>query len=166
MPAIVRHRFAHRISGTALTVLALAGCATGPDGKLPMSDWQCPDGSVAAVAFNAPIEDVRRVPHDNRVPVRGLNGWEGEISGQPVDGGKFARLLIGMRPGEVATLIGPPSDYGSYITAQRTHEHLRYFGSDYSRYEMVYAGSGRLVFSTRSGFGPGRYLTWIVHGSE
>ena len=153
-----------RTGGIALAVLALAGCATPPDGKLPESYWQCPGGCAPAVAANAPIEDVRRVPEDNYVPVRGLNGWEGEISGQPVAGGKFARVLIGMRPSEVATLLGPPSDYGNYITAGRTHDHLRYFGSDYSRYEMVYAGSGRLVFSTRSAFGPGRYLTWIVHG--
>ena len=151
-------------AAAAIAALVLAGCATPPDGKLPTSYWQCPDGSVAAVALNRPIEDVRFVPEDNGVPVRGLNGWEGEISGQPVPGGKFKPLLIGMRPSQVAALIGPPSDYGSYLTERRTRDHLRYFGSDYSRYEMVYRGSGRLIFSTRSGFGPGRYLTWIVHG--
>lgn len=163
MIATASPRFHCIILGLSLAALSLTGCATRPDGKLPVSSWQYPDGSVDAVAFNPPVDDVRRVSAAQALPVRGLNGWEGEISGQPVPGGKFASLLIGMRPSQVATQIGAPSDYGSYLT-QPESKQLRYFGSDASRYEMVYAGSGRLIFSTRSGFGPGRYLTWIVHG--
>ena len=159
------HRSSSALIGACLLGLALAGCATRPDGKLPVSVWQCPDGQVDAVAFNPPVQEVRRALPAQGLPVRGLNGWEGEISGQPVPGGKFAPLLIGMRPREVAARIGAPSDYGSYITPRDSGQ-LRYFGSDDSRYEMVYAGSGRLIFSTRSGFGPGRYLTWIVHGAQ
>ena len=69
------------------------------------------------------------------------------------------------RPSEVAARIGAPSEYGSYMTHREAGQ-LRYFGGDLSRYEMVYAGSGRLIFSTRSSFGPGRYLTWIVHSLQ
>ncbi len=153
------------IVGACVLGLLLAGCVTRPDGKLPESVWQCPDGQVDAVASNPPVDDVRYASVAQALPVRGLNGWEGEISGQPVPGGKFAQLLIGMRPREVAARIGAPNDYGSYVTPRASGQ-LRYFGGDDSRYEMVYAGSGRLIFSTRSGFGPGRYLTWIVHGAQ
>ncbi len=159
------HRSLTLILGTCMMGLILGGCATRPEGKLPVSVWQCPDGQVDAVAFNPPVEEVRRASTAHALPVRGLNGWEGEVSGQPVPGGKFASLLIGMRPREVAARIGAPSDYGSYVS-QRDSGQLRYFGSDDARYEMFYAGSGRLIFSTRSGFGPGRYLTWIVHGAQ
>ncbi|MEP6558383.1 MAG: hypothetical protein ABJB17_07870 [Burkholderiales bacterium] len=153
------------VFGACVLGLTFAGCAARPDGKLPVSVWQCPDGQVNSEMRTPPADDARRVSATNALPVRGLNGWEGEISGRPLPGSKFDGLLIGMRPSEVAARIGAPSDYGSYMT-QRESGQLRYFGGDLSRYEMVYAGSGRLIFSTRSGFGPGRYLTWIVHSLQ
>ena len=124
-----------------------------------------PHGTIDSEVRNPPVDDARRVPSTNALAVRGLNGWEGEISGRLLPGSKFEGLLIGMRPREVAARIGAPSDYGSYLT-RRDANQLRYFGSDSSRYEMFYQGSGRLIFSTRSGFGPGRYLTWIVHSLQ
>ena len=41
-----------------------------------------------------------------------------------------------------------------------------YFGSDKSRWEMVYKGQGRLIFSNQAGFGTGYYLTWVIHNAN
>lgn len=145
----------------AAAMLALSGCGTtAPSGKFPVSVWQCPDGSVD-LAHNEVVVDSYRVQPGSGVSVRGLNGWEGEISGVPVPGSGFSKLLIGMRPLDVAQRLGAPSDYGSYES--RADYAPYHFGSDRARYEMVYRGQGRLVFTTRSTFGPGRYLTWIIH---
>ena len=151
------------VPAALLSLGLVAGCATQPDGKLPEAVWQCPDGAVD-LSRNEPVFDARRVAAGAGVAVRGVNGWEGEISGVPGPASKFGSLLIGMRPAEVAARIGAPRDYGAFIA--RREQSLRLFGSDSSRFEMVYPGSGRLVFSTRSGFGPGRYLTWIIHESQ
>lgn len=143
-----------------MAALGLSGCTVAPAGKAPLSVWQCPGGSVD-LARNEAVRDPYRIAAGQGASVRGLNGWEGRISGVPVAGSRFSRLLIGMRPAEVAQLLGAPSDYGSY--EGRADDSLYHFGSDRVRYEMLYRGQGRLVFSTRNAFGPGRYLTWIIH---
>lgn len=145
------------------TVTWIAGCAAPPDGRLPETAWQCPDGTVD-LSRNEPVPDARRAHAGEGVAVRGLNGWEGEISGVPGADSRFRSLLIGMRPSEVAARIGAPGDYGVFVTQRDSVARL--FGSDSYRYEMTYRGSGRLVFTTRSGFGPGHYLTWIIHESS
>lgn len=152
-------------AATVLIAATLSGCGTGVlTGKVPVSVWQCPDGSVD-LAHNEIVVDPYRVRPGQGTSVRGINGWEGEISGVPLAGSAFSKLLIGMRPREVAQLLGPPGDYGTYLSDAGV-ETPYYFGSDRSRYEMTYRGRGRLVFTTQSTFGAGRYLTWIIHAPQ
>src|SRR5690606_40181435 len=42
--------------------------------------------------------------------VKGLNDWEGEITGKPAPGSKFTQLHIGMRMKQVTDLIGDPTE--------------------------------------------------------
>ena len=50
--------------------------------------------------------------------VKGLNAWEGEISGVHGPGSKFTKLVIGMGMKEVTDMTGPPTDQGAYMTAK------------------------------------------------
>ena len=94
--------------------------------------------------------------------VKGLNGYEGEITGVPARNSKFSRLQIGMSAKQVTDLAGQPTDQGAYVTGKAFIPF--YFGSDRHRYEMTYKGQGRLVFA---GGGMGDYsggnLIWIIH---
>jgi hypothetical protein len=94
--------------------------------------------------------------------VKGRDGWEGEITGKPAPGSKFAQLEIGMPMKQVTDLIGAPTDQGVYATGKAWIPF--YFGSDRYRYELAYKGQGRLVFAGPAGFSYGSgYLTWIIH---
>jgi len=94
--------------------------------------------------------------------VKGLNDWEGEITGKPAPGSKFTKLQIGMPMKQVTDLVGQPTDQGAYITGKDWIPF--YFGSDRHRFEMVYKGVGRLIFA---GGGMGDFssgnLIWIIH---
>ena len=98
--------------------------------------------------------------------VKGLNNWEGEITGKPAPGSKFTKLQIGMPMKQVTDLIGQPTDQGAYITGKAWIPW--YFGNDRHRYEMVYKGQGRLIFAGGSmgDFSSGN-LIWVIHnGTE
>ena len=92
--------------------------------------------------------------------VKGLNDWEGEITGKPAPGSKFTKLQIGMPMKQVTDLIGEPTDQGVYVTGKAFIPF--YFGSDRHRYEMAYKGQGRLVFAGER-MGTGCNLIWIIH---
>lgn len=94
--------------------------------------------------------------------VKGIDDWEGEITGKPFPGSKFTELKIGMSRAEVEDRIGKPTDEGAYITGKAFIPF--YYGSDRSRIELAYKGQGRLIFSTDAGWGtdPG-HLTWIIY---
>ena len=47
--------------------------------------------------------------------VKGLNDWEGEITGKPAPGSKFTQLQIGMPMKQVTDIIGEPTDQGVYV---------------------------------------------------
>ena len=94
--------------------------------------------------------------------VKGLNDWEGEITGVPAPGSKFTQLQIGMGMKQVMDIAGPPTDRGSYITGKRFIPF--YFGSDKRRYELAYKGMGRLIFASSGRFERGAgNLIWIIH---
>jgi len=90
--------------------------------------------------------------------VKGINNWEGEISGKPGANSQFTRLQIGMSMRQVVDLVGQPTDQGAYITGKAFIPF--YYGSDRHRHEMVYKGQGRLVFA---GTYSGGNLIWIIH---
>lgn len=94
--------------------------------------------------------------------VKGMNDWEGEITGKPGPGSKFTQLQIGMGIRQVTDLAGAPTDQGAYITGKAFIPF--FYGSGRSRHEMVYKGMGRLIFESGSGFdfGSGN-LVWIIH---
>lgn len=113
---------------------------------------------------NTPVTDSTKVESGQGTQVTGLNGWQGEITGLPAADSKFTRLKIGMPQQQVLDLIGQPTDQGAYVTGKAFIPF--YFGSDRSRWEMVYKGQGRLIFANQSGFGTGFYLTWIIHNAN
>ncbi|MEO8249395.1 MAG: hypothetical protein ABI589_08495, partial [Burkholderiales bacterium] len=151
------------ICGTALLAASIGGCAGPHDpGKWPHSAPQGPIGDVD-LSQNRPLSELEAPVAGKGTIARGLYNWEGEIVGQPAPHGKFARLMIGMQPHQVMELLGAPTDRGFYQTARNVRLESYLFGSDDSRWEMVYPGHGRLVFATQSSFGTGRYLTRVIH---
>lgn len=113
---------------------------------------------------NKPVTDSTKVESGQGTLVKGINDWQGEISGVPSAGSRFTKLKIGMAQKQVTDLIGEPTDQGAYVTGKAFIPF--YFGSDRSRWEMAYKGQGRLIFSNQSGFGTGFYLTWIIHNAS
>ncbi|MEJ8825685.1 hypothetical protein WKW80_27265 [Variovorax humicola] len=108
------------------------------------------------------VVDSSKVEAGSGRTVKGINDYEGEITGNPGAGSKFTRLQIGMPTRQVTDLIGPPTDQGAYITGKAWIPF--YYGGDKHRYEMTYKGQGRLVFAGggMGDFSSG-YLIWIIH---
>lgn len=113
---------------------------------------------------NKPVTDSTKVEAGQGTTVKGINDWQGEISGVPAASSRFTKLKIGMSQQQVTDLAGQPTDQGAYVTGKAFIPF--YFGSDRSRWEMIYKGQGRLIFSNQSGFGSGYYLTWIIHNAN
>lgn len=113
---------------------------------------------------NKPVTDSTKVQSGDGTQVKGINDWEGEITGIPAANSKFKRLKIGMSLQEATDIVGQPTDQGAYVTAKAFIPF--YYGSDKTRWETVYKGHGRLIFSTQAGFGSGQYLTWIIHNAN
>lgn len=110
-----------------------------------------------------PVTDSTKVVEGEGCKIKGINDWEGEISGVPASGSKFTQLKIGMSPGQVVSLIGPPSDQGAHITGKAFIPF--YHGSDKSRTEYVYKNQGRLLFA-HGQWGSSAGLIWIIHNSS
>ncbi|RZL65317.1 MAG: hypothetical protein EOP81_04995 [Variovorax sp.] len=108
------------------------------------------------------VVDSSKVEAGSGRTVKGLNDFEGEITGRPAANSKFARLQIGMSTKQVTDLAGSPTDQGAYVTGKAWIPF--YFGSDRHRFEMTYKGQGRLIFA---GGGMGDFssgnLIWIIH---
>jgi hypothetical protein len=138
-----------------MTALALlAGCAA-----------TSPGSSSATKAEPAPATASGGKSADDKTQrVKGLNDWEGDITGTPAPGSSFTKLQIGMGMRQVNDIVGRPTDQGAYITGKAFIPW--YFGSDRYRHEMVYKGVGRLIFA---GGSMGDYssgnLIWIIHNA-
>lgn len=115
---------------------------------------------------NKPVTDSSKVQAGEGTLVKGVNDWEGEITGLPAAGSKFAKLKIGMLREDVFNQIGYPTYQGAYVTAKAWIPF--YHGSDRVRWEAVYNGSGRLIFSQQAGWGGSGefHLTWIIHSAN
>jgi hypothetical protein len=94
--------------------------------------------------------------------LKGIGGWEGEVTGKPFRHSKFTKLKIGMPMKQVTDLIGKPTDQGTYVTGKAWIPF--YFGSDRYRHELVYKNQGRLIFAGGSvgDFSSG-HLVWIIY---
>jgi hypothetical protein len=145
---MITNRYA--FAATAIVaIFLLAGCQTAQK-----------SGSTASTAPSAKAES----PTDTKM-VKGINGWEGEISGKPAPGSKFTKLQIGMSLKQVTDLIGQPTDQGAYVTGKAWIPF--YFGSDRYRHELVYKGQGRLIFAGGSvGDYSSGHLISIIHNAQ
>jgi hypothetical protein len=133
----------------ALAVLLISGCVSNP----PQSERK--DAAPPAQASAS----------EKGTTVKGINDWEGEITGKPAANSKFKSLQIGMSMKQATDLAGQPSDQGAYVTGKAWIPF--YFGSDRHRYEMVYKGQGRLVFAGGSlGDYTGGNLIMIIHNDK
>ena len=142
----------NRYAFVAIAIVAtflLAGCQTAQK-----------SGSTVSAAPTAKAE----FPKDTQT-VKGINGWEGEISGKPAPGSKFTKLKIGMGMKQVTDLIGQPTDQGSYVTGKAWIPF--YLGSDRYRHELVYKSQGRLIFAGGSvgDFSSGHLIS-IIHNAQ
>jgi hypothetical protein len=149
----------------ALTLVALGGCATSggssaPGAPPPTKSAAVPPGMNA----NGEVIDPTIVEAGYGQKVKGINDFEGEITGIPAPGSRFTQLQIGMGMRQVVDILGPPSDQGAYITGKAFIPF--YFGSDRSRFELFYRGQGRLIFA---GGAVGTYtrgnLIWIINSA-
>lgn len=113
---------------------------------------------------NTPVTDSTKVAAGQGTQVKGINDWQGEITGVPFKGSRFTKLKIGMPMQQVLDLVGQPTDQGAYVTGKAFIPF--YFGSDTTRWEATYKGQGRLIFSNQAGFGSGQYLTWIIYNAN
>jgi hypothetical protein len=148
---------------------AAAGCASVGGNAQTASAPAAPDASAAGPAkvwpgmnANGEVIDAAKVEAGHGQQVKGLNDYSGEITGKPAPGSRFAQLQIGMGMRQVQDIAGPPTDQGAYVTGKAFIPF--YFGSDRSRFELVYKGQGRLIFAG-GGLGDfsSGYLIWIIH---
>lgn len=113
---------------------------------------------------NGEVVDVKKVESGYGTKVKGLDDWEGEITGKPAPGSKFGQLKIGMTAKQAMDIVGQPTDQGTYLTGKAWIPF--YFGSDRYRYEMAYKGQGRLIFAGSAGFDFNSHLIWIIHAAN
>jgi hypothetical protein len=115
---------------------------------------------------NKPVTDSSKVQAGEGTTVMGINDWQGEITGLPAAGSKFAKLKIGMLREDAFNQVGYPTYQGAYVTGKAWIPF--YHGSDRVRWEAVYNGQGRLIFSQQAGWGGSSnfYLTWIIHSAN
>jgi hypothetical protein len=160
------------------TLAALAAACALVSGCLTMPGKSSDSGSGSTTTAAAPaapgippgmnaageVVDPKKVEAGHGQKVKGLNDWEGEITGIPVPGSKFTQLQIGMPMKQVMDIVGPPTDQGAYVTGKAFIPF--FFGSDRYRHEVVYKGLGRLIFAGSSGFDTSANLIWIIHSAN
>jgi hypothetical protein len=135
----------------------LVGCETV---KSATGSSSSPAPAPAAAPAPAPAP---AAPGDT-VHVKGINDWEGDITGKPAASSRFTKLTIGMGMRQVTDVVGQPSDQGAYVTGKAWIPF--YFGSDRYRHELVYKGQGRLIFAGGSvGDWSNGHLIWIIHNA-
>ena len=121
-------------------------------------------GSTAGMDPSGEVTDSSLVEAGSGRTVQGIDDWEGEVTGKSFPGAKFDQLKMGMTVGQVTELLGEPNEVTSYITGKAFIPFN--YGSDRSRFEMVYANQGRLVFSHQGGFSGTMHLIWIIYDKD
>ena len=156
--------------GTFVLVISFAVVASAQTGGNSSTSPDSTAAPPAAASGNAPpgmnsageVVDASKVEAGHGQKVKGINDYEGEITGIPAPNSKFTQLQIGMGMKQVTDIAGPPTDQGAYITGKAFIPF--YFGSDRHRFELIYKGEGRLIFAGGSfgNFNSGN-LIWIIH---
>jgi hypothetical protein len=110
---------------------------------LSLSTWGC---SSISLEPTAPEPQVRKV--------KSFDGqFEGEVTGTPAPGSRFAQLRIGMEAQPVQKLIGVADQMYSHDTGKRWIPF--YLGSDARRIITHYKGEGCLTFTGGTVWGGG-----------
>jgi hypothetical protein len=150
--------------------VALAACSNMGGGATAPQPEKSTDANSKTTkvgpGMNASGEviDAAKVESGYGQKVKGINDFEGEVTGIPAPNSKFSQLQIGMGIKQVMDMVGPPTDQGAYITGKAFIPF--YFGSDRSRFELVYKGQGRLIFAGGSvGNISGGNLVWIINSA-
>ncbi|UCV03161.1 hypothetical protein [Dechloromonas denitrificans] len=86
--------------------------------------------------------------------------FEGEVYGNIPANSKWAKLQIGMDQGEVERILGTSHEVRAHPTAKAFIPF--YFGSDSTRYEIVYRGQGSVSY-TGGGIGGGRGVLMMIN---
>jgi len=143
----------------AVAFMALGGCAA------TSGNTAAPSGKIApGMNANGEVVDPTKVESGYGQKVSGINDFEGEITGTAAPGSRFTQLQIGMSMRQVIDIVGPPTDQGAYITGKAFIPF--YFGSDRSRFELIYRSQGRLIFAGGSiGNYSGGNLIWIINSA-
>jgi hypothetical protein len=147
-----------------VAVAAVAGCSAGAPTR---SDPAAATGSNSippGMNANGEVVDASKVESGHGQTVKGINDFSGEITGVPAPNSRFSQLQIGMGIRQAIDICGPPTDQGAYITGKAFIPF--YFGSDRSRFELIYKGQGRLIFAGGSiGNYSGGNLVWIINSA-
>lgn len=163
LPTLAAMFAAAALTGGCITMPGSSKSSEGAAAPAPAAAAQ-PAKSKVGPGMNeaGQVVDSSKVEAGYGQTVKGMNNWEGEITGKPAPGSKFTKLQIGMPMKQVTDLIGQPTDQGAYVTGKAWIPW--YFGNDRHRYEMVYKGQGRLIFAGGSmgDFTSGN-LIWIIH---
>jgi hypothetical protein len=149
-----------------VTLILAAGCAqTGRPTATAEPAAEAARASVPpGMNANGEVIDSSKVSAGSGRQVKGINNWEGEITGKPTPNGKFGQLQIGMSLKQVTDIAGMPTDQGAYVTGKAWIPF--YFGSDRYRHELVYKNQGRLIFAGGSvGNVTGGNHIWIIHNA-
>jgi hypothetical protein len=178
----MRNMTTKTLPATLVAAFCLAGCVTLGGTQKDGAAAPAPAPSAAAAPAPAPaaaavtaskvgpgmnaageVTDPKKVEAGYGQKVKGLNDYEGEITGKPAPGSKFTQLNIGMPMKQVMDLVGQPTDQGAYITGKAFIPF--FFGGDRYRHELVYKGQGRLIFAGSAGFDTSANLIWIIHSA-
>ena len=150
-----------------LALIAAAAVAACSAGAPTRSDTTAPTANSIPPGMNANGEviDASKVESGHGQSVKGVNDFSGEITGVPAPNSRFSQLQIGMGIRQAIDLCGPPTDQGAYITGKAFIPF--YFGSDRTRFELIYKGQGRLIFAGGSiGNYSGGNLVWIINSAN
>ena len=135
-----------------ITVCVLAACVANqpktddsPSQSTSAEKKQTSSGIKPGMDARGNVIDPTKVESGSGRMVKGINNYEGEITGNFVHGSKFEKLQIGMSMKQVQDIVGEPTDQGGYITGKAWIPF--YFGSDTTRFEWTYKGKGRLIFA-------------------
>jgi len=160
------------LTAALATACLLAGCVTMPGSKSAEKPADTSTRTAAApvnkigpgMNERGEVVDPKKVEAGFGQTVKGLNDYEGEITGRPAPGSKFTQIQIGMPLKQVMDIVGTPTDQGAYVTGKAFIPF--FFGSDRYRHEVVYKGQGRLIFAGSSGFDTNAHLIWIIHSAN
>lgn len=157
-----------KISSPIFVILFTVVCGAQTTGASPTNTDSSKDPVAATgkvppgMNSNGEVIDASKVERGYGQNVKGINDYDGEITGIPAPNSKFTQLQIGMSMKQVTDIVGQPTDQGAYITGKAFIPF--YFGSDRHRFELVYKGEGRLIFAGGSlGNLTGGNLIWIIH---